>query len=47
VENVWYATPDDQLGTPQALPCRYRETELGVEAEVMLPKLEICGLLWL
>ncbi|HNW86479.1 MAG TPA: glycoside hydrolase family 66 protein [Candidatus Limiplasma sp.] len=47
VERVWYATPDDGVGTPVALPCECRETGLGTEATVVIPRLEICGLLWL
>lgn len=47
VHNAWFATPDTGLGTPQPLACRCTEADLGVEATVVVPRLDVCALLWL
>jgi dextranase len=47
VENVFYATPDDNGGNAVSLPFSLDETDRGHVITVTVPTLEISGLLWL
>ena len=47
VQTAWYATPDDGLSGAVPLACECKATPLGVEAAITIPRLDICGLLWL
>lgn len=47
VQTAWLATPDDGLGTAQALECRCTEVDLGMDVEIVVPRLNVAALLWL
>jgi dextranase len=46
VQNVFYATPDDNGGNTVSLPFSLEETDRGHVIAVTVPTLEIGGLLW-
>ena len=47
VQTAWLATPDEGLGTARALECHCSDVDLGVDVEIVIPRLDICALLWL
>ncbi len=47
VQTAWYATPDAGFGGAVPLTCVCTPVPLGVEAAITIPRLDICGLLWL
>ena len=44
---AWFATPDDGLGTAHALECCCTEVDFGVDVAIVVPRLDICALVWL
>ncbi|MCE5343371.1 MAG: hypothetical protein LLF96_07295, partial [Eubacteriales bacterium] len=47
VQNAWLATPDEELGGASALACKCTQTELGIDAQLVIPRLDTCALVWL
>ena len=47
VATVWWATPDDGLGTPQPIACNSVECPLGWNVTFVVPLLEVAGIIWL
>lgn len=46
-QTAWFATPDDGLGTAQALECHCTEVDFGMDVEIVIPRLDIGALIWL
>ena len=47
VATVWWATPDNSLGTPQPIACNSVECPLGWDVTFVVPLLEVAGIIWL
>lgn len=47
VSSIWFASPDDGVGSPKALPFDCVDTGYGMKLIVNLPQLDCCGLIWL
>ncbi|MDD3213201.1 MAG: glycoside hydrolase family 66 protein, partial [Eubacteriales bacterium] len=47
VKQAWFASPDAGNGAAVPLECVCRDADYGVDVVIRLPKLDVCGLVWL
>lgn len=45
-QTIWFATPDDGMGSPKQLPHTERPTALGIEVAFTVPYLTCAALIW-